>query len=255
MNQPTGKEYRNYVKDKVLLFLSFIREKSGDEADFPAGEIANRTDTKYNSIRMLLKRWSQKPFLYAVPHGKVIKRKGFGLVQEIDESRWHLAYHWGYRITERGMNYLQYAQIHHPFYPLAKDTVTRLSSDRIYWFDPVCHGMFVIRPPFALGQDFGQVKLDTLAQGQDHPIDGNTWHFSRYGIEAAFEAAQVGFDRPPSEEFRANVWAEIEKVKKEWLAAHPPFPPTSLPIERTDDRNQYGIPNLQINPEHDTQEP
>ena len=92
MEQPTGKDYRNFVKDKCLIFLSFIKEKSGDSADFPAGEIANRTGTKYNSIRTLLHRWSQKPFLYTTPGGKVIKRKGFGLVKEVDESRWHLAY-------------------------------------------------------------------------------------------------------------------------------------------------------------------
>ena len=242
MEQPTGKDLRNFTKDKVLIFLSYIREKGGNEATFPVGEIAHRTDTKRSSIKTLLHRWSQKPFLYRVPHGKVIKRNGFGLVKEVDLARWHIGTRWGYMVTQKGLDYLQYAKIHHPYYGLASDTVTRLSSDRIFWFDPVCHGTFVIRPPFD-AQDFGQVKLEELPEGQTHPNDGNAWIFERGGMEGAFLACENSLLRPPSPEFRAYVWTEIERIKKEWLAAHPLFPPT----KPSDDVNDVGLPKYHIN--------
>jgi len=254
MNQPTGRDYREYVKIKVLIFLSIIKERSGDEATFHAFEIANRTDTKYDSIRTLLHRWSSKPFLYTLPDGKVIKRKGLRLVKEVDVRRWRFPHHWAYKISKKGERYLQYLKIHHPYYSLAEETVTRLSSDRIYWSDRETGKLFVfvIRPPFD-AQDFGQVKMDELPEGQPHPNDGNNWRFARDGIEQAFEAAATVNLNPPSEEFRQYVWKEVERIKREYLKEHPIFPsakPTSQPpTVRKDDVNQYGIPKfIHINP-------
>jgi hypothetical protein len=252
MEKPTGKDVRNFTKDKVLMFLSLIREKGGSEAVFGAVEIAKRTDTKYSSIKTLLHRWSQKPFLYRIPHGKVIKRNGFGLVEEVDESRWHLAYKWGYKISPKGLSYLVWAQIHQDsdFYQLAEDTVTRLSSDRIYWFDHVNHGMFFIHLPFCDPLDFGQVDLSTIPKNFNHPLDGNNWWLAKDGMEQAFEAALVGFHRPPTEAFRQYVFNTIERINREYRREHPPFPTIPLPpiVQKGNDVNQYGIPKfLHIN--------
>jgi hypothetical protein len=199
---PTGRNYRNFVKIKALLFLKMVLETEGDHAMMSAGQIARGSDNKY-SIRSLLRRWAQNDWVEIKHDGQRIVRHGYHYVEECNGQSLGMGVKYLYRITKQGLSYLTRSERWYPYYQDAKDAVIRIHGMRLVWAGSG-KLWYYIRQPFER-EDFG------YSTGV-YPVAGNSRRCM--DISSAFAYAEKNFEIKPTKEFRALVVIGVANAER-----------------------------------------
>jgi hypothetical protein len=219
---PQGKERRDWTKMRALIYLLTIREQHGTDALVGAQEVAAGARSNINSLRVLLKRWSQRNWTNYIKDKetgayKVLNHKGMGFVEEYDITAQGSGFRFGYRITDKGVNYLNYCSIKKKWYYPAHDEVLRATAIRIgYWDEQLAKSIY-INPPFS----FKDVEL------HNSPVIGQLYNNLASREQVFDEACKC--KQPPSKEFWQAFFGYTDDERASAKAAGKPLVPNPLP--------------------------
>jgi hypothetical protein len=234
--QPKGHDYRDFVKIKSLIFLAKVREQQGEKAVMSSGEIARRTHNSYNSIRVLLRRWSQHSFVYDNHKlGKTQIKKGYGYCHEVLARNYGANYKYGYRITAGGLRYLANQEYKHPYFQEAINEVIRYTGRKVMWKDPLLDLYFYIRPPFSVNEDCNY-STEPNTEEKANLIGASS-------MEEAFQLAQQ-INPPPGKAFRAYCFHGINLMRQKAAPQMPPLVDNPIPPSKPGTNYRF-----RINPE------
>jgi hypothetical protein len=221
-----GQYLRDWVKIKAYYYLDWMSKRTTKLQS--AGEIARGTNSNYNSLRILLKRWSQP---------------GWAFTKEVDVAHLKLRYRYAYTLTKKGRTRLAYAKANYSFFDMAVEEVEdRACAVRYCWRDEVTKELYYIRFPFlewAGPQDDDPEDFMPLAKFPKH----NKLFRLCANIDEAFAvASKENLSFPPRNTFRNYVYSRVNALRdaarrsqaEQSKSGNPAGDPPQLPPATTD---------------------
>lgn len=223
-----GHYLRDWVKIKAYYYLDWMSQRTTKPQS--AGEIARGTNSNYNSLRILLKRWSQP---------------GWAFTKEVDVAHLKLRYRYAYTLTKKGRTRLAYAKANYSFFDMAVEEVEdRACAVRYCWRDEVTKELYYIRFPFmdwADPQDDDPEDFMPLAKFPKH----NKLFRLCENIDEAFAmASKEYYSFPPNKTFRHYVYSRVNAQRDAARRSQAEQSESDNPV---DDRPQ----SPPVTPDHD----